>query len=569
MIEVQQLFITSLKEISKAIEPIELNPTINEHVQKTLSTISTAQLTVPVVGAFSSGKSSLINAFLGKDILNVGVTPETSLATELHFGIENRVEAIRKTNESDWLTPNQPEIRTLSSKDYQYLRYYLNNQHLQNIAPLVLVDMPGFDSPLDTHNQAIFSYLDRAVHFIVIINVEDGTLPMSILRQLLDLHNLGHDFDFIISKTDLRTATEVQAVTEEIQGKIQGNLDCQPKIYHCGMGGDFQLADILGKINPNQIFKKKFLGQALAAANDALAAINTRIAALSNKQAENQNIIQKLTDDMAKMQQKADELKDHIREKAEFFNNNVAVNEVGRELSASIDELAPLIENNNLAGAEQIINSIIRSVLLRHLQDFIKEQGEQAVASFSYELNAIDQNLQDNGINKEMAGKLSSYLTGKLEEFLGQQQFPEKSTGKTAQSLYRVIATITSVSTSIVAPVIEILIIFLPDIFNAIFSRNTKARQQEEIRRKILTEIIPAIKAKLRQELPSLIQTQTATLIDSIGGEIRDKLAAIQSEIIRVEEEHKNDTNNLQQKQEQYTSARNRVAELAQAMASC
>jgi hypothetical protein len=84
-----------------------------------------------------------------------------------------------------------------------------------------------------------------------------------------------------------------------------------------------------------------------------------------------------------------------------------------------------------------------------------------------------------------------------------------------------------------------------------------------------MTEIIPAIKAKLRQELPALIQTQTATLIESIGGEIRDKLVAIQSEIIRVEEEHKNDNNNLQQKQEQYTSARNRVAELAQAMASC
>lgn len=569
MIASQELFVANLNEISKTIEPIELNPKIDENVKKILAAISVAQLTVPVVGAFSSGKSTLINSFLGTDILNVGVTPETSLATELHFGIENRVEAIRKTNESTWLSPNQPEIRALGSKDYQYLRYYLNNQHLQKIAPLVLVDMPGFDSPLDSHNQAIINYLDRAAHFIVLMSVEDGTLPMSILSQLLDLQHLGHDFDFIISKTDLRNATDVLAVTKEIQEKIQENLGCQPKIYHCGMGGDFQLADILGKIDPNQIFKKIFQGQALAVANDVLAAINTRLAALSNKQEDNQRIIQKLTDDMAKIQQKADELKDNIREKADFFNNNVAVNEVGRELSANIDEMVPLIENNNLAGAEQIINSIIRSILLRHLQDFIKEQGEQAVASFSYELNAIDQNLQDNGINKEMAGKLSSYLTGKLEKFLGQQQFSEKITGKTTQSLYRVIATITAVSTSIVAPVLEILIIFLPDIFNAIFGRYTKARQQEEIRRKILTEIIPAIKAKLRQELPALIQTQTATLIESIGGEIRDKLVAIQSEIIRVEEEHKNDNNNLQQKQEQYTSARNRVAELAQAMASC
>lgn len=568
MIEAQRSFMTNLNDISKAIEPIELNPSINENIKKTLVAISEAQLTVPVVGAFSSGKSSLINSFLKSDVLNVDVTPETSLATELHYGLENRVEAVKKNNESEWFSPDQPEVRSLSSKDYQYLRYYLNNKQLQEIEPLVLVDMPGFGSPLDAHNQAIISYLDRAVHFIVLMSVEDGTLPMSILRQLIDLHYLGHSFDFIISKTDLRSTADVQAVTEEIKGKIHEYLEYQPKIYLGGIRGDFRLSEALGTLDPNQLFKKIFQDQALAAANDVMAAINTRLAALSNKRKDNQRIIQQLTDDMAKVQQKADELKANIREKADFFNNNVATNEIGRELSASIDELAPLIGNNNLDEAERIINSIVRSILLRHLQDFIKEQGDYAVAAFSFELQAFNQNSQDSGIDKEMVGKLNSYLTGKLEKFLGQQS-PGKVTGKSAQSLFRVVATITAVTTSILTPVIEILIIFLPDIFNAIFGQYTKARQQEEIRRKILTEIIPAIKAKLRQELPALIQNQTANLIESISEEMRAKLAAIQSEIIRVEEEHNNDNSNLQQKLIQYTEVRNRVAELAQAMAAC
>jgi GTP-binding protein EngB required for normal cell division len=578
MIEAQQLFVTNLNEISRAIEAIELNPAINENIQKIRATISDAQLTVPVVGAFSSGKSSLINSFLGTDILNVGVTPETSLATELHYGTENRVEAVKKNNESNRFTPDQSEVRTLSSKEYQYLRYYLNNKHLQEIEPLILVDMPGFDSPLDAHNQAIISYLSRAVHFIILMSVEDGTLPMSILRQLIDLQYLGHSFDFIISKTDLRSTTDVQAVTEEIQDKIQVHLDCQPQIHLAGIGGVFQLADVLRKLDSNQIFKKIYQEQALAAANDVLAAINTRLAALSNKQEDNQRIIQQLTDSMAKMQEKADELKDNTKEKADFFNINMVVNEVGSKLSASIDELVSLIGSNNSDGAERAINSIVRSTLLHHLQDFIKEQNESAVASFSYELQAVVQELPSSGINKEMFDKLSSYLTGKMRQFLGQKQVagasevPGKSgdtTKQSAQAHYRVIATITAVTTSIVGPVVEILIIFLPDILNALVTQYAKARQQKEIRQKILTEIIPAIKAKLRQEIPSLVQSQTATLIDSIGEEMRGKFAALQSEIIRVEEGQKNDNFDLQQKQEQYIQARDRIMELAQTMAAC
>lgn len=40
------------------------------------------ELFIPVVGAFSSGKSSLINSFLAKNYLAVAITPGTSLVTK-------------------------------------------------------------------------------------------------------------------------------------------------------------------------------------------------------------------------------------------------------------------------------------------------------------------------------------------------------------------------------------------------------------------------------------------------------------------------------------------------------
>ena len=47
--------------------------------------ISDTDLIVPVIGAFSAGKSSLLNSFLGKRYLSEGIAPETALATELHW----------------------------------------------------------------------------------------------------------------------------------------------------------------------------------------------------------------------------------------------------------------------------------------------------------------------------------------------------------------------------------------------------------------------------------------------------------------------------------------------------
>ena len=52
-----------------------------ETVQKNLAE---TRLLVPIIGNFSAGKSTMINTMLGGSLLPTGITPETSLATEIH-----------------------------------------------------------------------------------------------------------------------------------------------------------------------------------------------------------------------------------------------------------------------------------------------------------------------------------------------------------------------------------------------------------------------------------------------------------------------------------------------------
>ena len=44
---------------------------------------------IPLIGAFSSGKSSLLNALIGNPLFAVGVTAETALPAELVYAHEN------------------------------------------------------------------------------------------------------------------------------------------------------------------------------------------------------------------------------------------------------------------------------------------------------------------------------------------------------------------------------------------------------------------------------------------------------------------------------------------------
>ena len=115
----------------------------------------------------------------------MSITPETAIATEIRYSENERIEAIKDDGNIDNLDIN--EIKTLQDKaqNYNYIKLYLNNQKLKEIEPLVLVDMPGFNAPIATHNKAILKYMPSGVYFIVLLSGSDEkTITLSLLKEL-------------------------------------------------------------------------------------------------------------------------------------------------------------------------------------------------------------------------------------------------------------------------------------------------------------------------------------------------------------------------------------------------
>ena len=221
MLQTQKKFCDYLDEIKTKLGKASASG-LFEELKKNIYTsealkqnIAEAELIVPVVGAFSAGKSTLINSFLDSGLLPVDITPETALATELRYSENEYIEAIKANGEADRYTITDIDAINEKANQYQYAKVFLNSEQLKEILPLILVDMPGFDSPLDLHHRAILTYLSRGSHYAVLISVEEGTVTRSTLRQLSEFHEFDKTFSIFLSKANLRSDSEIGEIVTE------------------------------------------------------------------------------------------------------------------------------------------------------------------------------------------------------------------------------------------------------------------------------------------------------------------------------------------------------------------
>ncbi len=134
----------------------------------------------------------------------------------------------------------------------------MNNEALKNSAPLVFVDMPGFDSPISSHTHAILEYLERGVHFVILTSVEEGNLTKRMVRELKNLLEFKKGLSFILSKTNLRTPSQVEEVSHYIQDQIQDHLDLTTHLIYSNKDNN-ALLEVADKIDAEKLFSSLYL----------------------------------------------------------------------------------------------------------------------------------------------------------------------------------------------------------------------------------------------------------------------------------------------------------------------
>ena len=528
-----------------------------EKAETLKKTIKDYELLIPVVGEFSAGKSTFLNSFIGRKVLSVAVTPETAVATELRYSTDEYAEVIIDKGESFDCKRISIEDAAKVEKDWRCVRLYLNSENLKKIEPLVMVDMPGFDSPRDDHNRAIASYLNRGVHYVVLTSVESGTVTASMKRQIQDIQNMGRSCSFFVSKANLRSEEDVQCIVDEIRNQVEDILGETVEVKSLGKDAGVELGKLLASIDPDSLFALVFKDALLQLIDEQSSMVATKIAALKNDREKNKEAIREMEEAKEKLERKRDRLIAEARSNRYEEETDSITSSVGAAISGEIDRLVDMVMNGaNGETISQEINSIVRSAVIPAVNNVSKGITEKISVNFQMELQSYQQtfSLFDNPEIVQKMGLAASQLGDMAKVAVNGISGLAKTAAKKvgAQAAYKSVVGAIGIATSFVNPLIEIAILFLPEILGFIFGSMSKSQQEQEQREKVRSQImnaIPKIKRELRAKIEPELQKQSELAIEAISEQFNGNIEEMAENIRKANDELENNADVIEKMQ--------------------
>lgn len=545
-----------IEKVKSIISPVNIS---DDNLEQYIEYINQAELIVPVVGGFSAGKSTLINSFIDKSILPTGITPETSLATELRFSETEYIEAVNKDESIEKFAITEFESIKDNAKQFKFIKLYLNNAHLKAIQPLVLVDMPGFDSPLDAHNQAILNYLSRGVYFIFLASVEEGTVSRNTIQEINNLNLFSKGFSFCLSKTNLRPQSDVLAVQSLIKNQLESQFDFTDEVILLDDNSGENLNKILTNINPNKLFKNIFIEDLQQNNVDLMERIELSKKTLKAEHESIDEALKEMAESLSKTEDKKKKAIAEIKNDYSHQKTDVIASNVERLLNNQAEYFASLAISNKDHFLNELSSST-KSHLLREVQSFIKDTSVNIIEDFSCEIKNISNNTNDLSLDVEKMGENISKALDKSTNTL--DSLSEKFGKDSGIGLF--VATILKFTTKTVAPILTAVIAILPEILP--FFKKQKIPQQEknEIEIQIRQEIIPNIKANILAQLPSLIQSNIENIIEQVSKSFEEKIKQKQQDIESAQKQKEEDAKNTEYKIENLNNAKKALKEQSQ-----
>ena len=202
--------------------------------------IGTDLFNLVVVGQFKRGKTSVINALLGAEILPVAVVPLTSIATIMTFGEalrlkvyfnDGRVSEIRPENLAEYVTEkgNPKNIKDVSEVIITYPSHYLKNG-------VRLIDTPGVGSIYQHNTDVAYRYLPKSDAALFLLSV-DQPMGRAELDFLKDVKEYSNKIFFLLNKADYLNEKDL---TESIDFTTNGLKDI--------MGSDVRIFPVSARL---------------------------------------------------------------------------------------------------------------------------------------------------------------------------------------------------------------------------------------------------------------------------------------------------------------------------------
>lgn len=177
-----------------------------------------ANLILPLVGEFSSGKTTLINSLTDSKKLETATKPTTSTIYEVHFGGESCHATVLQENNEFVEVNNIAELKNDTLADAKVVTVFDTSSRVPSTT--ILVDTPGLSSPDPKHKQTLVNFLPKADGIMLVSDINQ-----QITRSLTDFIETmklsKRPIYLVLTKSDTKSANDIEAAKKYISENCQ------------------------------------------------------------------------------------------------------------------------------------------------------------------------------------------------------------------------------------------------------------------------------------------------------------------------------------------------------------
>lgn len=263
-VQLRQKMIGYLDKFARITQEFDF-PALSEDAEKFATQLRQSRYEVAFIGRVNAGKSTLLNALLGEELLPTNAVPLTPAITkfkrdkdlvqviwnqkekksekETLLELDGRVDTISSSQVRDALTKKFYQLNSdfrqisrvdsvgLAEKEWELLEVEVTYPLGPKLEDVVLVDTPGIADTTKARSDVLYDYIPRADAVVIVLNAPDFLqTDVKFIQQLWQHEN--HHFFFVLNKFDLLNSdADRDESLSHVKRELEHVLGKEPPIY--------------------------------------------------------------------------------------------------------------------------------------------------------------------------------------------------------------------------------------------------------------------------------------------------------------------------------------------------
>lgn len=380
-------------------------------------------LILPLVGEFSSGKTTLINALTDSKKLETATKPTTATIYQIHFGSESCHATVYYEDGKHIEVEDIAELKNDAINDAAIVDVYDTSNKVPSTT--ILVDTPGLSSPDPRHKQTLVDFLPQADAILLVSDINQQ-ITRSITDFIKTMSLAKRQIFLVLTKSDSKSASDLIAAKEYISKNTEipiAQVACvsaikndMAELYELFYSIQKSKGDILQRVNEQRLsnIAKEMLGRI------------DKLMSASSSDMETDEAIREQQYSLDKLNRNIDRLISDLRSDINDIETSIS-REFEDKVFDSLDTIVAGNSNDFDSEAISTINSLSSLLLSDYkvqVQKRLREKAESRSQSddavnlrsiseldmSSYAINGLSYNLNLNTIGHEKDGAISNGL---------------------------------------------------------------------------------------------------------------------------------------------------------------